>query len=417
MSSTSSKRKSAPGGGTNAVRSAGGVAAEKSSNSVVNAGGVGTLADHLDAQHDAAVGVGPRRRRGRCSSARRAGRSRSPRASTPGHARGRQPTYLGRVDVVEQQRRRRRAGPGRRCAAAGWRGRCSASRRSARSASASCPARCGRGPARRWRAACRRATRRRCATTPASGCVPPNSSPTSVNRSATGSCEGALALDVAGVRVVEAGLDRRQQVGGADVAVLGRPGAHGDRARRRARAVPAATAAQRWAGFTAPPCRRVRRARVGRFSPGSRVRVRAVRRRRDLRVHARVHQVAGQHLARLPAAEQPPRRAGLLVDHARAAVRSGQRLAGPDADVLAVGLRVDLEPRLDGLVDHPGEGDVGEPVVGGYWPPTSLCTPANHCSTYLPSDSAHDRRVEAVDGVRAAPLVQRHRVPGRSPRW
>src|SRR4029079_18983506 len=75
------------------------------------------------------------------------------------------------------------------------------------------------------------------------------------------------------------------------------------------RAVPAITAAQRRAGVTGPPCGESTSARVRWFSPGSTreaVRLGSVRRRGHLRGHARVDEIPGEHLPRLPPAEQAP---------------------------------------------------------------------------------------------------------------
>ena len=174
------------------------------------------------------------------------------------------------------------------------------------------------------------------------------------------------------------------------------------------RAVPAITAAQRRAGVTGPPCGESTSARVRWFSPREAARLGAVRRRGDLRGHARVDEVTGQHLPRLPPAEQAPDLA-VGVDGALEALGRGL-LAEREAGQPLERLRVDLEPGRDRLVDHPAERDVGEAVVVVL--AADVAVHAGEPLLDVPAlGRGHGLRVEAVDRVRASLLVQGHRVP------
>ena len=180
------------------------------------------------------------------------------------------------------------------------------------------------------------------------------------------------------------------------------------------RAVPAITAAQRRAGVTGPPCGESTSARVRWFSPGVSPGSRAPGGGTTTRPPSRPR--SGGRGRRAAPAAASTRRAGSRpcrwcgrCPPARSAGASAHRAGSPASRLNALASTSSPAATASSTIQP---NAMSERRWSSYWPPTSLCTPANHCSTYLPLGRGHGLRVEAVDRVGPPLLVQRHRVPG-----
>ena len=194
-------RTSTPAGGSKATLALSGRSLENSRNSLVKA----AVPVPRRTPRPGAVRRSPGRatgRRGRCSRASEDGTTPQPRRAHAGHPPGGHPSYVVGASPRAAAARRAPGARGRRCGAAGCRGPGSAWRRGARSPSAgSCSPSCTRSVSpvsrswstRQWSSSCHHARIRVCS---------PNSAPTSLNRSASGSWRVPVGLDVPGPRRV-----------------------------------------------------------------------------------------------------------------------------------------------------------------------------------------------------------------------